>query len=170
MKNLIAICLIALSISAVATNASATTFSSSHSFITFLHFDKIAFGKTVVEVYAHVGALEKNANYRGGNFYWENVQHIKMEAKGNHFFAQAKIHGSSSYETNYCQGAIVQYWVRFADGTSMITQDTMIPTQEFLRYDRETCESAMERMKSAFSGLDDADKTFGAVLTCTTLG
>lgn len=116
---------------ALATLACGTAFATSGGcqirYATRFQFDRIAFGKEVVGVYAHVGSLQRASAWRGGQRSWDDVQHIQLVPTASAgFVGYGTIAGAESYEYTYSEGAIVQYWVYFADGSQMITEPAMV--------------------------------------------
>jgi hypothetical protein len=116
---------LAISLS-VSHTALATHVTCRDSFLSRIHFTGKAFGKAVSGVYAHVGALQKEW-YSTPTYYWNDVQHVKMEKdwKGD-FIGKAIFSGGYSSGGPSLVGAVIQYWVYFEDGTQMITDSTLI--------------------------------------------
>lgn len=107
----------------------ATTWSGRDQYWVSYHFTKIAFGKQVRSVYIHTGILRQQ-RYGYDSTYWENVAHIPMEDKGNHFFAKLKLTAYPGEMEPNVIGPIVQYWVSFTDGTEMITDGSLLPVTD----------------------------------------
>jgi hypothetical protein len=157
------------------TAANATTFSSTHRFFVQIHFDGIAFDREVAGVYAHVGSLTRQAGWRGGQLFWDDVQHVQMERVGDHFFARAEVNGSSGYEYQYCLGATIQYWVYFADGTSMVTDAASVPTIDRVSFSNSEdsmreYEEELNRQRTNLDRIEDTERTQAIETVFTAVG
>lgn len=152
--------------------AFSTTYSSSHVYATQLNFSATAWGKEVAGVYAHTGILTTASSWRGGQIFWQDVQHVHLEKAGDHFFAKAIVRASSEYEYQYVSGPIVQYWVYFADGTQMVTDAVMVPVEnrEYASDSHEHCTEIRAAQTTEFEAISDAVKTQARETICTTTG
>jgi hypothetical protein len=123
MKNL---CLFALGGSFSALNAQATTLSGAYVYEAVYNFSKVAFSKSVKSVTVHTGVSVFGGCGASPSLYWDNVQDVTMKDAGDHFMAAAKLVTAAS-ECNSVKGPMVQYWVSFTDGSSMVTDASLIP-------------------------------------------
>lgn len=113
--------------------AGATSWNHRDNYQIKLHFGNDYFGKKVTGVYAHAGILKIDDQCgKKGQPYWDpaSVKHVKLKAKGNHFFTALVIQTG----TGECQPRIlrpvVQYWVYVKGGgdKAQLTKDADIPT------------------------------------------
>lgn len=117
--------------SLLSSTASATSWSEHYTYFVRFHFDAFAFGKQVSSVYAHAGVLRQKSSCQDPQRtrFWDDVKHIKMVRKNNHFFAKTLFRESTGECQPLVLGPIVQYWVYFTDGTSMQTTGTLVPAK-----------------------------------------
>jgi len=107
-------------------SASATSYSGTRTYFTQIHFSKIAFDKEVAGVYAHVGLLTSNPFGDVGSYFWSAVQHTRMEEEDGKFTAKVVLSGPVNSHGNSVLNAVIQYWIYFSDGTSMISNESKI--------------------------------------------
>lgn len=107
-----------------------TAWEENDSFWITYNFSTVAFGKSVASVSAHTGVLRQGGENCSGlpplSGDWDDVQDVVMTNTGGHFFGKSRLDS----HTGECQisvsGPVVQYWITFTDGSSMITQSTMV--------------------------------------------
>ena len=141
-------------------SASATTWSQSQSIFVRYHFSGFAYSKQVREVYVHAGVQRYPSHCMSGqSAYWDRVRHIKMESMNGHFFAKAQF---AEY-TGECQAAIggpvVQYWVYFTDGTSLVTEVVQIPTTLTPAESSSQFKAYCQKQSDDFKNWQDSDRT-----------
>jgi hypothetical protein len=113
--------------------ADATWYGQSFEYNVAYHFNGVAWGKQVKTVYVHTGALIELRDYNSDQVRtrWEDVKHIQMEYVNDHFEAATVIiateGGGTGSEYSINKGPVVQYWVTFVDGSSVITDTVAIP-------------------------------------------
>ena len=140
-----------LAVIAVAVPAGATSFHEDFTYYVRYHFNATAWDKPVAAVYVHTGVLVQASVPRGGQYFWEAVQHFPLALKDGHFFGKAMLRAYSAYEYQYVQGPRVQYWVYFRDGSSIVTEAYAIPAQ---RGNDQT------RLEKAYLDASDSDATW----------
>ncbi|WP_437733490.1 hypothetical protein [Sorangium sp. So ce1335] len=151
-----ALALFLVSVTAFATHASIVL----HYFTQF-HFTGQAFGKKVKSVKVHAGALQRACD---DSIYWLHVQDLDMTERDGKFNARAVLVGFSDIGCDANLGAIVQYFVTFEDGSTMITQPAMIPSRSL---GAASGEQSLEKMKEALLRAPDADETSAQIVETT---
>lgn len=155
--------------SMLSTAASASSFNCSHEFFIQAHFSKQAFGKEVAGVYAHVGAYQKEANWKGGKYFWDDVQHVELKDQGQHYEARIKVNARSSYEDVYNDGARIQYWVYFKDGSEQVTKDFSIELKsDVIKTSKDAGDRVREELESELSSAQIESTTADSLSICTT--
>jgi hypothetical protein len=94
-----------------------------HTSYVFAHFTGVAFGKPVKHVDAHMGVLMQRPD---GERFWVAVEHMRMIPRGDHFFTKSKLQAWSEPGGAQVVGPVIQYWVTFADGQTMITETSAV--------------------------------------------
>jgi hypothetical protein len=165
----LAAAVVSLSVSGFQANAS-SFYTSDHYFALF-HFDAVAWGKAVRSVKVHTGVLEQAAFSDSGNGqYWADVQDILMVKVGDHFFAKAKLDGFSQSHNDSNLGPVVQYFVEFEDGTSMITNAVKISISGREDFSYVAPEDRMDKAESDFDSATDVDSTKAVQISVTEVG
>ncbi len=109
--------------------AHATGYNGVATFYTTIHFSDVAWSKEVKAVSAHIGVL----TIRGGTgeAFWSDVLHVPLKHEGGKFVNWAVLHGSRTSDADNARGAMVQYWVTFADGSSLVTDPFLVEPREW---------------------------------------
>jgi hypothetical protein len=116
--------LFALTVMSQAAQIQATTWRSEFECFVKLHYTKVAYGKPVSHVMAHIGVEQlKGATWMGAmaETEWANVQNVELKAEGQAFLGQAVLKGETGKIGPYFKNFVVQYWVNFDDGTGFIS-------------------------------------------------
>jgi hypothetical protein len=122
--------LIVMTALAHASASQATTWHSRFDCFVKLHYTKMAYGKAVSQVIAHIGIEQlKGASWMGASSEteWADVQDVALKPQDQAFLAQAVLKGESGKIGPYFKNFVVQYWVRFEDGSGMISEVFPIP-------------------------------------------
>jgi hypothetical protein len=124
MKNkLIKICTLIIMSNA----AHATYYGCDSTYLISANFSEKAYGKSVQAVAIHSGTLEliNDASTGSQKKIWSGMSDIKMVKVGNHFFGKVETSGHSGGGTGAIVtknlGPVIQYWITFVDGSSMIS-------------------------------------------------
>jgi hypothetical protein len=137
-----------------------------HNYMVVFHHTAQAFGKPVAAVYAHAGVLMRNPQEWGGEEYWVSIQHVPLEAKGDHLFAKAQFQAQSRPGAEQALGAMVQYWVYFQDGTQLKTRNIPIQLERHV-YESwgRTYTDVLGATRHEFTRRQDAARTGGWEIT-----
>lgn len=95
-------------------------------------FPNLLYDREVEQVFVRTGIL------RGGDsgcshpayetpLYWDQIQQLPMKKKGDHFFVKSIFEISAEHCSSKILGPIAQYWVKFSNRSSLITNARMIP-------------------------------------------
>lgn len=93
-----------------------------------LHYTSTAYDKEVASVLAHVGMYMEKVSYTGmpsGEFYWYDVQDIPLsqsEQLEAPFTGDALIYGFGGKFLDNARYPVVQYFVAFTDGSSLVSE------------------------------------------------
>lgn len=98
-------------------------------FYTKLHFSEWAWDKQVREVSAHIGVL--TASPSGERTYWTAVTQVPLRHANGRFSNWAVLHGTRSSDGENARGAMIQYWITFADGSKTVTEPFPIEVREW---------------------------------------
>ena len=135
-------------------SAQATAWHMSHCYGAQYHFNKVAFGKEVKEVWVDT-AVKLKHTYSTRPDERVGLQHFKLNERRNHFFGTTMLHAMSD-EGLRSKGVVVQYWVYFKDGTQMVTSEVSVPEFSFRDTDwgqfESTCRALELRMDQLVEG------------------
>ncbi len=84
------------------------------------HYSAEAYQKPVSEVMVHTGILCQSWLDEGKE-YWTQVNDLILQKHEDHFGGALYLQGSSAKYRDYCEQPVVQYWVNFADGSSLVS-------------------------------------------------
>ena len=105
---------------------------------TKVHYTKVAFGKKSKSVTAHLG-VKVNSYPSGSDVFWQDVQDLDLEKGAESFSANIVLKGIGGKNGPTLLGPVVQYWVRFQDGTmtvSRVYDIEVIYDNDFINSDR----------------------------------
>jgi hypothetical protein len=113
--------------SSFASAANASTIGSNVYFAVDLHYSSQAYSKSVDSVMAHVGVLTQHPSFSGRENTWQNVKDVSLSAGQNGFTARTALRGQGSDGSYKVQlDPIVVYFVNFKDGSSLISEPSII--------------------------------------------
>ena len=130
-----------------APTAGAASYGGTATFYAQIHFDDVAWGKSVKTVAAHVGVLTVRAG--NGETYWSDVLHVPLQHNAGKFSSWAVLHGARSALGDDARGLMVQYWVAFTDGSSLVTEPFQVKPREWsiFAWGEPAARSAHERLR-----------------------
>lgn len=116
----------------ISTSAFATSYYTDTRYLASFQFDAIAFGQPVREVMVHAGVLESAEGYGQATVRkWMDVKDLMMSPSPHGFFAKGlfkHFDTGNSGSRKIGLGLIVQYWITFQDGSTMITEPRLHTT------------------------------------------
>jgi len=118
-------------------------------FLCNIHFNRIAYDKSVKNVTAHLG-VERNCRiFETTEPYWVDIQDVPLQLIADHdkFTGKAVLHFKSSTYQPCDSKPMVQFWIAFEDGTTKVENPiTAEVTDSLFIADREgpTAEACLE--------------------------
>ncbi|MEI8346308.1 MAG: hypothetical protein WCG27_02495, partial [Pseudomonadota bacterium] len=124
------------------------------------HFTTVAYNKEVESVRAHIGVVQQKGTDKP---YWDSVKDLDLERKNGHFYAKGELVGSQgggSGEPPLANlGPVVQYFVKFKDGSTLISETWGIFMDR--SFNRFASTDEVDIAVDAFQKSNDASKTSG---------
>ncbi len=136
------------------------------------HYSAEAFGKEVASVMVHSGVSVKEQNWglSSDKTYWVDVQDHQLTRYDRHFQSTFLLHAQDGKFMPSILGPVVQYWVTFKDGSSLISDAYAIPVKNQVQvYEPDAFVSGEQAFLESVSHPTPIDETEAEVITWVTI-
>ncbi|SMF18945.1 hypothetical protein [Pseudobacteriovorax antillogorgiicola] len=149
----------------MAHTAFATSWNFNSTTLCKLHYSSTAYGKEVESVVAHTGLYTEKGSYTGipsGVFFWSDIQDISLDRKdpSSPLVGNVVLSGSGGQWRDTVLYPVVQYFVTFNDGSSLISNVHEIEIiKEISSRDYREYTKSIEKLNNEFLGSSPITRT-----------